>query len=199
MGLSYPSDPHLRRWMSFVDGENLTIRAEKLAIKRGVSFAEGSRYEPNTFIWFPSCPARRNIFPDPPLKLQSNAIRGYYYASVVGDDDRLDSVRESLWSLGFQPEIFKKSAKNEKSKGVDLALARDILGNAFRDNYDVAVLYAGDGDYVPIVEEVKRLGKAVYLSFFYQGGLNAKLRLASDESFDIEEAFFKQWFDYKPE
>jgi hypothetical protein len=26
-----PADPHLRRWMLFVDGENFTMRAQKLA------------------------------------------------------------------------------------------------------------------------------------------------------------------------
>ena len=33
----------------------------------------------------------------------------------------------------------------------------------FEDHYDVAVLIAGDGDYVPLVEEVKSLGKVVYV------------------------------------
>ena len=40
-----------------------------------------------------------------------------------------------------------------KAKGVDIALTTDMLSNAFLGNYDVAVLVAGDGDYVPLVEQ----------------------------------------------
>ncbi len=65
----------------------------------------------------------------------------------MGDQSAIDSVKESLWNLCFQPEVFKKAKQQEKSKGVDIALAKDFLGNAFRHNYDVAFLFAGDGDY----------------------------------------------------
>ena len=50
------------------------------------------------------------------------------------------------------------------------------------NHYDVAVLIAGDRDYVPLVEEIKRAGKGVVVSFFEgpESGLDAHLRLASD-------------------
>ena len=47
-----------------------------------------------------------------------------------------------------------------------------MLSHAFRDNYEVAVLVAGDGDYVPVVQEVQRLGKIVFVWFFENEGLN---------------------------
>jgi len=40
-----------------------------------------------------------------------------------------------------------------------------MLSNAIDNNYEVAVLVAGDADYVPLVEEVKRRGKMVILCF----------------------------------
>jgi hypothetical protein len=40
-GIPIPSDPHLRRWMMFVDGENLTIRAQRLAQHKGIQLREG--------------------------------------------------------------------------------------------------------------------------------------------------------------
>jgi uncharacterized LabA/DUF88 family protein len=89
--------------------------------------------------------------------------------------------------------VFKRDAQTKRSKGVDIALAKDFLCNAFFNNYDVAVLYAGDGDYVPIVNEVKRMGKVVYVAFFYEAGLSPALRLASDEYFPLDEFFCKQW------
>ena len=50
-----------------------------------------------------------------------------------------------------------------RAKGVDIALTKDLLSHAFLDNYDAVVLVAGDGDYVPVVEELKRLVAAASL------------------------------------
>jgi uncharacterized LabA/DUF88 family protein len=44
-----------------------------------------------------------------------------------------------------QPHVFRRESKERKSKGVDITLTKDLLVNAFQDNYDVAVLIAGDG------------------------------------------------------
>jgi uncharacterized LabA/DUF88 family protein len=69
----------------------------------------------------------------------------------------------------------KKVRQQEKAKGMDIALAKDFLSHAFLDNYDVAVLVAGDGDDVPLITEVKRLGKVVYVVFFNDYGLSTEL------------------------
>jgi len=68
-----------------------------------------------------------------------------------------------------------------------------MLSHAFRDNYEIAVLVAGDGDYLPVVEEVQRLGKLVFLLFFENEGLNAKLKLAADNFCDFTPHFFRSW------
>lgn len=192
-GLPWPSDPHLRRWMLFVDGENLTIRAQGLAEQKALTLTAGEYYEKDVFVWFPGIPARTRLFPEPPLKLQPTAIRSYFYTSVTGDERRITGVREALWQLGFQPEVFKKASKTRNTKAVDITLAKDFLCNAFFNNYDVAVLFAGDGDYVPIVNEVKRMGKVVYVAFFYESGLSPALRLAADECFRLDEFFHECW------
>jgi uncharacterized LabA/DUF88 family protein len=95
--------------------------------------------------------------------------------------------------LGFTPEVFKKSSKGQKTKGVDLTIARDLLSHAFHDHYNAAVLVAGDGDYVPLVSEIKRLGKLVYVAFFPQEGLNEELRRASDGFYDLSQPFKHRW------
>jgi uncharacterized LabA/DUF88 family protein len=81
---------------------------------------------------------------------------------------------------------------------VDIALTKDLLRHAFLGNYDVAVLVAGDGDYVPLVDEVKRLGKVVYVEFFRQSGLSNNLRLAADRFFEMDEFFLHQWKQTQP-
>ena len=97
-----------------------------------------------------------------------------------------------LWTLGFQAEVFKRN-KERDSKGVDIALTKDMLTHAFFDHCDVAVLMSGDGDYVPLVKEVKRLGKVVCVGAFSESGLNPELKLTSDELFDVGPQFFTQW------
>ena len=188
-----PVDPHLRRWMLFVDGENFTIRAQKLAKDKSLKLDEGDFYSPDIFVWIPGTKPTQNMIDSAPIKAQPFAIRAYFYTSVVGDQQKLINIRRALHSLGFAPEVFKKDKKEEKAKGVDIALARDFLGHAFQNNYDVAVLVAGDGDYVPLVQEVKRLGKTVYLEFFKNYGLNEELYLASDSYFEMEQFFVDQW------
>jgi hypothetical protein len=180
--------------MSFVDGENLTIRAQEIADAKGEALVEGPCYMRDTFVWWPTLQATRAL--DSPseitVPLQRHAIRAYYYTSVVGNEEKIRRVEKDLFDIGFAPKVFKRS-KTRRSKAVDITLATDMLGHAYRDNYDVAFLVAGDGDYVPLVEEVKRLGKVVYVCFFRGSGLNENLMLAADTFFIIDDFFFEQW------
>ena len=193
----HPDATYFRRWMAFVDGENLTIRAQRVAADNEVKLAAGVNHLPNVFIWFPGASA---VFDRGhaglgvlPLTVQERAVRAHYYTSGRGDDGKSRAGEEALRVLGFQPEVFKKARRDTKAKGVDVALTKDLLGNAFRDNYDVALLFAGDGDYVPLVEEVQRLGKLVFLAFFGNYGLNEDLRLVADGFTDLEELFLTAW------
>jgi uncharacterized LabA/DUF88 family protein len=192
-----PIDPHLRRWMSFFDGENLTIRAQEIASTEGVDFAEGPFYMRDIFVWVPTLMATRALDStnEMTVPLQRHAVRAYYYTSVVGSEEKIRGVKKDLFEIGFAPKVFKRS-KTRRSKAVDTTLATDMLGHAYRDNYDVAFLVAGDGDYVPLVEEVKRLGKVVYVCFFKGSGLNEELELASDTFFYLDDFFLEQWKQY---
>ena len=116
--------------------------------------------------------------------LESRPIRSFYYTSAVGDEQTIQQIREHLWNLGFEPHVFKKAKQSLKAKGVDIALTKDMLSHAFRGNYDAAVLVAGDGDYLPLVEEVKRLGKQVFVNFIGQC-TSPHLKLAADTFVDI--------------
>ena len=179
-------------WMAFVDGENFTIEAQKIAEARGLQLIEGQYHKKDCFVWLPGVHATANIGGHLAL-LQSYAIRAYYYTSLVGDEKALDSVKQSLWQLGFSPQVFKKDTKQRKAKGVDIALTKDMLSHAFLGHYEVAILIAGDGDYVPLVEEVKRLGKLVYLCFFEGQSLSPALKLASDRYRDPTADFIEGW------
>lgn len=197
-GLPWPSDPHLRRWMLFVDGENFTCEGQKWANDQKISLKHGSHYKKDIFLWIPDFNANTALSlssKSMALPLQHKAIRAHYYTSLVGTETDIGAVKASLWDLGFDPIVFKKKRGTTKSKGVDIMLAKDMLTNAFLDNYDTAVLLAGDGDYVPLVEEVKHLGKIVHVVFFQDSkyGLNRNLRLASDQMIYIDPLLKESW------
>src|SRR5437773_5776664 len=115
-------DPHLRRWMLFVDGENFAIRAQEVAQRNVLSLTDGDYYKKDTFVWFPEHRATLNFTntPSTPIPLQNHAVRAHYYTSLIGDDDAITSVKQTLWDRGFHPAVFKRVKGQAKSKGVDI-------------------------------------------------------------------------------
>jgi|SRR5215472_2124427 len=193
------SDPDYR-WMLFVDGENFTIRGQKRAESDGIVIPDGPYSLRDAFLWIPETPASQFIWTSElspsggylPNNHQPRALRSYYYTGVAGDEGRLTGVRNSLRRLGFDPQVFKKVNQEKHTKAVDISLATELLSLAYKDAYDVVCLIAGDQDYVPLVKEVKRSGKQVYISFFTGGsdaGLSEALRLEADLFLDLTGLF----------
>jgi uncharacterized LabA/DUF88 family protein len=54
-----------------------------------------------------------------------------------------------------------------------------MLVNAFNSNFDIAILFAGDEDYVSLVNEVKRYGPII-MGAFFKNGLSPNLQFAYD-------------------
>jgi len=176
--------------MCFVDGENLTARGQHFASEHGLTLLGGRYWKKDRFLWLPTFTPQSMMLHEASFPL-AEPVRSYYYTALNGDDDAVAAVRESLWALGFEPAVFKK--RGERSKGVDLTLARDLLSHAFQGHFDVACILAGDADYVPLVEEVKRPGKTVCVCFFETDGLANDLRLAADAFYPLDAAFEKAW------
>src|ERR1700733_5974109 len=128
------------RWMQFVDGENLTISAQKLLWSSRFRLVEGPRFKQDCFFW----PGAEVRLLGHPQDSEPRPIRSYFYTTCVGSEQILSDVSQALWSLGFEPHVFKKDKQTRKTKGVDIALTKDMLSHAFRGNYDVARLIAGD-------------------------------------------------------
>jgi uncharacterized LabA/DUF88 family protein len=115
-------------------------------------------------------------------------IRPCYYCSIpeIPSQGTLDFIR-SLKFLGFkvvQKTLKKRYDENGKEyfveKGIDVALVIDMLSMAYKNAYDVAVLVAGDGDYVGVAEEVRSLGKRVEIAFFENNPNSSTSMIASD-------------------
>jgi hypothetical protein len=189
--------PMQRRWMMFVDGENFTIRGQALASATGLKLVAGPYWKKNVYLWLPDLRGRQTRLMTGQVgrDISETAVRAHYYTSVTGDEGLIDETKRGLWELEFQPEVFKKP-KGSTSKGVDITLARDMLSHAYQNHYDVALLVAGDADYVPLVEAVKKTGKMVVVSFYAEHGLNELLKLAADDYFDLSAWFTDRWQIY---
>ncbi len=185
------------RWMMFVDGENLTIRAKEALPAKALEEVNSGRfpqyYERDVFLWVPYTSDARSPQLSTVHVPESGflAIRSYFYTSVVGDDDKLDDIRLRLKALQFEPRVFKKS-KERASKGVDITLTKDMLAHCYHDHFDYAVLCTGDQDYIPLIDEVKRHGKRVIL-WFFGGVVPTALKLAPDSFVDITNMFADAW------
>lgn len=122
---------------------------------------------------------------------KGTVIRKYYYTSAQGDDNCLISIEGELKDMGIEaPQVFKKS-KGRGSKRVDISLTTEMLTHAHRGNYDVAILVAGDEDYVPLVEAVKAEGRRVAL-WYFDTGLSDVLQRKADFFFNIGEVLLNR-------
>jgi len=67
-------------------------------------------------------------------------------------------------------------------KGVDVALVTDMLGMAFKNAYDSAILVSADKDYEGAIEEVKRLGKRIEIAAF-EHAISEDMKMLADRPF----------------
>lgn len=162
----------------FVDGENL---AKRYAAMRGRERQrEHVEFEKDIFVW--SRYANRDGFP--------KVIRRHYYTSVPGDSEAKSKIERRLRAVGIEaPRLFHRP-RSGRSKRVDITLTTEMLTHAHRKNFDMAVLVAGDEDYVPLVEAVKGEGQQLVL-WFVEDGLSPKLRDSADHFWNIGEVLFK--------
>jgi uncharacterized LabA/DUF88 family protein len=186
-----------KRWMMFVDGENITIRGQEILSLQKITPVASRAFRKNTFLWTPMPVAPNVLHPDwnnKPHALRPRAERCFYYTSIQGDADKVAMVQAELRHLNFTPRVFKKPI-SQRTKGVDIMLTKDLLSNAFLDNYDVALLLTGDADYVPVIEEIQRLGKSVVVLFYEDPSvrISSDLLNACDGFAGLDELLLSQW------
>jgi len=93
--------------------------------------------------------------PDPPPQDQEN-FHGYLRKNGIQVVDKLLKVRTDP----------KTGKQRWVEKGVDVALATDLLGMAWEGAYDTAILISGDADYLGAVQKVMSKGKNVEIVSF---------------------------------
>lgn len=183
----------VRQMMIFIDGENLVFRFQEM-LDQGRIPLETVKHLKDIFVWEPSCTIN--------YAFKHEILRATYYTYATGDENAIKSIIQDIKEMRFAfdqrsaipnclyPCVFKKANKQRNGKGVDIKMTVDILNHIYSDNCDTVWLFTGDGDYLPVVEEVIRAGKQLYLSSF-SSGLNPELKAKADLYYCIDNHFFK--------
>lgn len=181
--------------MVFIDGENLVFRYQAM-LAGNRHPAEGVVHVPDVFVWHPRIVDNESYL---------NVTRVYLYTSMVGDDNALRAMRDRIAAIIYQydlgpeltgsaqivPIIFKKAARANKSRQVDISIVIDMMRFAHSPATDLLYLVSGDGDFLPLVQEVMRHGKIVFVGAV-SSGLAPELRHSVDEFFDLDRYLFEE-------
>jgi len=76
-------------------------------------------------------------------------------------------------------------------KGVDVQLATDMITHSFKGNYDVAILVAGDNDYVSALQALKDNGRHAEVALFGKERTSRQLRMVADKVITINSKLLK--------
>jgi uncharacterized LabA/DUF88 family protein len=172
--------------MTFVDGSNLLIELGKLGV--GEILAEKPSIE-----CLDLALRSTTIMTAKSVGWDHHLIRRHWFGSFVGDEPYKDQLLDKLRKYRFDGHLFRRRGNREK--GVDIALTKEMLINAFADNYDEALLIAGDEDYVGLVEDLKRYGVIIHGAFL-ESGVAPALRRACDDFLDPSRLSGREWGTY---
>jgi len=110
-----------------------------------------------------------NSFRIPNRRLQ--IIRSYFYDGLVdpkygkySDQKKFQEYLEESFDNFEVKTSYLKEDRNRRfqQKGVDTLLAIDMLDKALSNQYEIAILIAGDLDHYEVVKAVKDKGKQVF-------------------------------------
>ncbi len=183
----FPMAPPGKRTMCFVDGENLVFRYQDMVQAGLKPNASSITHIPNIFVWHPFLRGE-----------ERDVVRVNYYTSAVGDDDKLDQIRDQIGKVITTPSgygrrvcahVFKKPKATNKSKLVDITLAIDALRHVHDDQLDTLYLFSGDADFVPLIKEIMRHGKQLVVGAL-SSGLNPEMRRVGDQFINLDDWFF---------
>ena len=109
--------------------------------------------------------------------------RVFVYDAVPEGADEEDEVERWLRRNGRELDVHIRRGlvvgTPPRQKGVDIKLAVDALSMAAKGVYDCALLFAGDGDFVPIVEAVRSEGPLVAVCCF-RNSISRQLKNEAD-------------------
>jgi uncharacterized LabA/DUF88 family protein len=131
-------------------------------------------------------------------------VRIYYYNARVGRKEEPERYRDQqafFNSVGAIPYTELRLGRlvytnNWPSvppyeKGVDVQLATDMVTHGYKNNYDAAILVAGDNDYVGALQAIKDNGKNVEVALFGKERTSQQLRTVADRVITLNGRFLR--------
>jgi len=186
--------------MVFIDGENLVMRYQHM-LREGKTAKPHTSHSKDVYVWNDEMIQREKI----------DLRRVTYYTSAVGSDDHINELRESIHKIDYSfrglpdtfhgatryqeqsgsvvPKVYKKPARSQKSRQVDINIAIDMLNHATASQVDRMVLISGDGDFIPLVREVMRRGIQVHVSAL-SSGVSNELKVVADMFASLDGCLF---------
>jgi len=125
-------------------------------------------------------------------------VRMYYYNARVGRKEEPERYKRQqnffadITSIPYTELRLGRLVYNNwpgtppYEKGVDIQLATDMITHSFKNNYDVAILVAGDNDFVGALQSVKDNGKNVEVALFGKERTSMQLRNVADRVITID-------------
>jgi NYN domain len=138
------------------------------------------------------------------LQTEVDVVRTHYYGAIPVNKPGFNPAKQQTFfnylasRCFFETEIYDIDFRHDpssrpKEKCVDIALASAMLYFAAVPNaYDIAVLLAGDLDYLPVIRRVRSLGKRTLLVALKEVGTyfpTSKILLESPNLFDLPHLF----------
>lgn len=130
-------------------------------------------------------------------------VRIYYYNAKVGlkeEPERYKNQKKYFAGVEATPYTELRLGRlvynnwpgtPPYEKGVDIQLATDMITHSFKNNYDVAILVAGDNDFVGALQAVKDNGKNVEVTLFGRERTSMQLRNVADRVVTIDGRLLK--------
>ena len=110
----------------------------------------------------------------------------------VGIQSVIEKHRKDLPKAAFDDLVAMVNAHSQvktlKEKAVDIMLAKDMLEGAWQNNYDVAYLLSADGDFTPVVDAARSLGKKVFVA---APGYSSELRRVANTFIPLRNEWFQ--------
>lgn len=173
------------------DGENLVHRYQSLCAEGKIP-KDDVLHKKDAFVWHP-------LITDTFL---NNILRVSFYTTFVGDDQALENISNEISEINYEyqtaeyrgggtlnPYVYKKERRAAKTKSVDINLTIDALRYAFNRDVGRIVICSGDGDYIPLIQELMRHGIIVRVAAF-SSGCHPALKYMPDDFTDFDGIFF---------
>ncbi|MCX6003899.1 MAG: NYN domain-containing protein [Chloroflexi bacterium] len=138
-------------------------------------------------------------------------VRIYYYNAIVGLKQEPERYRHqqaffsSVQAVPYTELRLGRLVYNNwpstppYEKGIDIMLATDLLTHSFKRNYDVAILVAGDSDYVGAIQAVKNNGQNAEVALFGKERTSRPLREVADRIITIDGRLLRNCWKGSPQ